>query len=200
MSEWKYQKRFKKKLLVNEFEIRPTNISEYDKLKQFHYIATKKPTTITHTFGLYNNDILYGIIIYNLTSLQLAARKKTILHKIMKNMTKTEQAVFLNKNVRSISRVIIHPSIRGIGLAAKLVEETWRQLDVRFVEGFGFMAYYRNFHPDSYSYYIKVQRVLRSSEFFKNSGPRIAMTKRLKTPIMRYGYVLYINDKIKCQI
>lgn len=197
MSKWKYQKPFKKKLLVNEFEIRPTNISEYDKLKQFHYIATKKPTTITHTFGLYHDSILYGIIIYNYPMLQLLARKKTIIHKITKNMTKSENAIFLNKNTRIISRIIIHPSVRGVGLASKLIEETWRLIDVRFIELVGFMSYYQNFNPDSYSYYIKVKRILKSSEFFGTSHKR-SMAKRLKTPIMRYGYVLYINEKIKC--
>jgi len=111
-------------------------------------------------------------------------------------MTKTENAVFLNNNTRIISRIIIHQSVRGVGLASKLIEETWRLIGVRFIELVGFMSYYQNFNPDSYSYYIKVKRVLKSSEFFGTSNTR-AMTKRLKTPIMRYGYILYINEKIK---
>jgi len=81
MNKWKYQKPFKKKLLADEFEIRPTTISEYDKLKQFHYITTKKPMAITHTFGLYHDSILYGIIIYNYPTLQLLARKKQLFIK-----------------------------------------------------------------------------------------------------------------------
>lgn len=200
MTKWKYLKSIKKKLLIDEFEIRPTSLSEYHKLSQFHYITTKQPTAPKNTFGVYHNDILYGIIIYNLTSLQLIARKKTILNKLLQNKTIIQRAKFLNNNVRSIARIVIHPSVRGIGLASKLIEESWRKLGVRFVEGFGFMAYYRNFHPDTYSYYIKAERVLKPSEFFLREDRKGAMRSRLKTPIMRYGYVLYINEKISCKL
>ncbi len=191
---WKLKKQTKKKLLRDEFEIKKCNIREYHKLAKFHYINAKKPTVTPFTFGLYHNGILYGVIVYTFTSIQLAARSKTPLGKILKRYNNIPRKCrFLNKNVLSIGRVVIHPSVRGIGLGYRLVEDTWRNLKVRFVEGFGFMAYYRNFHPDSYSYYIKVQRTLNPSEYFREKDQKGAMRKRLQTPIARYGYVMYIN-------
>ena len=42
--------------------------------------------------------------------------------------------------------------------------------------------------------------ILKPSEFFLTEDKKGAMRARLKTPIMRYGYVLYINEKIKTKL
>lgn len=201
MNEWKYLNGVKKKYLKNEFEIRKINPLEYHKLSKFHYINTNIPSGRRQCFGLYHNEILYGVVLYAMTSLELTARHKTILGKFLSRFKdKRRRCQVLNKNTMCISRLVMHPSIRGIGAASRLIEETWRKLGVRFVEGFGYMAYYRNFHPKSYSYYIKVERVVSANDFLNYKSDKGAMIHRLKSPIMKYGYVLYINENIKISL
>lgn len=195
---WKYIKNKPKKLLRNELIIKKCKKSEYDKLKKFHYIIQDLPAITYDIFGMYHKDILYGIIVYSAPTLELLARSKTVLGKILKKYDKNTRYKFLNKNCKVTGRIVVHPSIRGIGAGSKLVEDTWRKTNVRFVEGLSVMSYYRNFYPNSYSYNIKIKRVLRASEFFY-IDPKASMKNRLKTPIVKYGYVLYINDKIKCK-
>jgi|APSaa5957512535_1039671.scaffolds.fasta_scaffold02378_9 hypothetical protein len=195
---WQLLENVEKKWLRDEFTIRPAKLSEYDKLKMFHYITTKRPGGPRFTFGLYYNDICYGVLIYAVTSLELAARKKTILGKLLSHYpNKVKRYKFLNKNTVTISRIVVHPSVRGIGVGAKLIEDTWRTLGVRFVEGFGYMAYFRNFHPKSFSYYIKINRVLKAKDFFDYQSDKGQMIHRAKSPVLKYGYVLYINPDVK---
>jgi len=47
---------------------------------------------------------------------------------------------FVNANVRAISRVVVHPQFRSLGLAAALVREVCRQCPTRFVEAFAVMG------------------------------------------------------------
>jgi GNAT superfamily N-acetyltransferase len=47
---------------------------------------------------------------------------------------------WINKNVRAISRVIVHPQFRALGLASRLVERVCRDCPTRFVEAFAVMG------------------------------------------------------------
>ena len=47
---------------------------------------------------------------------------------------------FVNRNVRTISRVIVHPQFRSLGLASRLVHEVCRAATVRYVEAFAVMG------------------------------------------------------------
>lgn len=194
---WKYLPKRPKKNLATEFELRKVGIKEFEKLKKFHYISTGRVSIPMSVHGLYHNNILYAIVVYNLaTTSHLRARSKTVLGKILDSFkTRGQRFRFLNKNCRNISRIVVHPSVRGIGLVSRLINETWPKLGVRFIEGYGFMAYYRNFHPKGFSYYIKVRKTLTTGEFFhkKTKNEKGSMLERLKTPVQTYGYVLYIN-------
>jgi hypothetical protein len=50
------------------------------------------------------------------------------------------QLSLINKNIRRISRVIIEPRFRGLGLAARLVRETMPQVNVPIVEALAVMG------------------------------------------------------------
>jgi len=201
MKEWKYLTKVSKKFLRDEFKIMEVSPSEYHKLAQFHYINTKIPGGKRRCFGLYHNKILYGVVIYGMPALALAARKRTVLGKLLAGFrSQRRRGQVLNKNTMVISRIVLHPSIRGIGASSRLIEETWRKIGVRFVEGYGYMAYYRNFHAKSYSYYIRVTRAVSVDEFLNHKSDRGQMIHRLKSPIMKYGYVLYINDNVKISL
>jgi hypothetical protein len=46
----------------------------------------------------------------------------------------------INKNIRCISRVIIEPRFRGLGLASRLVRETMPKMDVPIIEAMAVMG------------------------------------------------------------
>ena len=47
---------------------------------------------------------------------------------------------FVNAHVRTISRVIVHPQFRGLGLAARLVRRICEECPTRYVEAFAAMG------------------------------------------------------------
>lgn len=193
---WKYKTGIKPKKLIDELVVSVGTKKEYSKLKKFHYINKDFPAGGYQIFSLKHNGVLYGITVYSPPILELLARNKTHIGKAMnvKFGHKSAKYKFLNKNFRTTSRVIIHPSLRGIGCASYLSQQTWRKVGVRFIEAIGAMLYFRNFFPKPYSYYIKVSRKLSATTFFDTKSPKGASMKRLKTPVQRYGYVLYINE------
>ena len=201
MRMWNYKKVNKQKKVIDELEIVKGNHADYEKLKKFHYINRTIPSAKKIIYALKHKNILYGVIVYSPPSLELIARNRTHIGKAMKKgyPIKVDRYKFLNRNFIYISRIIIHPSLRGIGAANYLIENTWRLMGKRFVEGMGAMLWYRNFFPKSYSYYMKVEIQLDDNSFFvqRAKQPKGTSIKRLKTPVQKYGYVLYINDKIK---
>jgi ABC-type ATPase with predicted acetyltransferase domain len=51
-----------------------------------------------------------------------------------------EKILFANANVRTLSRVIVHPQFRSIGLASLLVREVCRGAETRYVEALAVMG------------------------------------------------------------
>ena len=207
MRMWEYTKT-KQKKLIDELKIVAGTKADYEKLKKFHYINTANPSGKLCVFSLKHKNTLYGVIVYSPPILEIVARNRTHIGKAMNKayLDRSDRYKFLNKNFTNVSRVIIHPSIRGIGSASYLIENTWREVKTRFVECNSAMLYYRNFFPKSYSYYTKVERQLDEREFFigrhlkrntLGNGGRGASVRRIATPVQRYGYVLYINEDMK---
>ncbi len=60
------------------------------------------------------------------------------------NLSPSQRAHQANAQVRTISRVIVHPQFRGIGLASELVRLMIERCPVRYVEA---LAHLGRFHP-----------------------------------------------------
>jgi hypothetical protein len=58
---------------------------------------------------------------------------------------KRERLAFINKNIRCISRVIIEPRFRGLGLASLLVRETMGRMRVPVIEALAVMGHINPF-------------------------------------------------------
>ena len=59
---------------------------------------------------------------------------------IFAGLDKGTRLKLINKNIRTISRVIIEPRFRSLGLAVRLVKETMPIMDVPFVEALAVMG------------------------------------------------------------
>jgi GNAT superfamily N-acetyltransferase len=126
---------------------------DYRKLARFHYAAGKPATWAGVWRAVYcdrqsrnlNSEIsalrsersnprsarVVAVAVLSWPTLACAAREQAMgKHEI----------VWLNSNVRTISRVIVHPQFRGIGLASALVRRICARCPTRYVEAIAAMG------------------------------------------------------------
>ncbi|MGQ9469293.1 MAG: GNAT family N-acetyltransferase [Nitrososphaerales archaeon] len=122
--------------LVKEMRIVEGSLEDYKKLAYFHYrssylVAPKR------IFAMERNDEIVGVIIY--------ARPPFICFGRAKYFGRALKAEELNAKLLTITRVIIHPKYRTIGLGAKLVRETLPLAGSPYVEMIAVMSRYNPF-------------------------------------------------------
>ncbi|MGQ9469668.1 MAG: hypothetical protein ACUVTD_07620, partial [Nitrososphaerales archaeon] len=122
--------------LVKEMRITEGSIEDYKKLAHFYYrssylVAPKK------IFAMKRNDETVGVIVY--------ARPSFICFGRTKYFGRWLKAKELNERLLTITRVIVHPKYRTIGLGAKLVRETLPLAGSPYVEMIAVMARYNPF-------------------------------------------------------
>jgi len=74
-----------------------------------------------------------GVIVYAMPVLNCALRHRATGGRYLIG-SRVERLVLLNRELRTISRVVIHPQFRGIGLAIRLVRETLAKAKSVYVE------------------------------------------------------------------
>jgi len=121
--------------LVKEMRIEPGILDDWRKLSGFHYrshwaVATRE------IFCLRRKGELCGVIVYSYPPIACFGRRK-----VLPRMTVKE----LNRKLSIISRVVVHPKYRSIGLGAKLVRETLPRISTPYVEMVAVMAKYNPF-------------------------------------------------------
>ncbi len=82
---------------------------------------------------------LIGVIAYSYPAVALAARNRA-LAPLVARLPARGRARFWNAHLRTISRVVLEPNWRGLGLAARLVRETLPQAGTPYVEALAAMA------------------------------------------------------------
>ena len=80
-----------------------------------------------------------GVIVYSTPSLCMELRN-VAMGNMFCGLDAESRASLVNRNVRCISRVIIEPRFRGLGLASRLVRETMGQMGVGIVEASAVMG------------------------------------------------------------
>ncbi|PVX24543.1 MAG: ABC transporter ATP-binding protein [Candidatus Bathyarchaeum sp.] len=143
-------KRFGKEIQVNyypnninkecsikkEMHIKKGTRSDYKKLAHFHYRDSR---IFAHhkIFVMKRETETVGAIVYSSPPLAVTGRRQAI----GKKMTIQE----INNKIIRISRVVIHPKYRTIGLGAKIVKETLPLAEKPYVETIAVMAKYNPF-------------------------------------------------------
>ena len=80
-----------------------------------------------------------GVIVYTMPTPALELRN-VATGGMFSGFDRSTQIGLINKNIRCISRVIIEPRFRGLGLASRLVRETVGRIDVPIVEAMAVMG------------------------------------------------------------
>lgn len=127
----------KKCSITKQTRIQQGTIQDYKQLAQFHYRESGGLPPPRKVFALKRRDETVGAIVYSYPPLGCFGRSRVF----KKRMTAKE----LNENLSIISRVVLHPKYRTIGLGTRLVKETLPLAGTPCVETVAVMAKYNPF-------------------------------------------------------
>jgi ABC-type ATPase with predicted acetyltransferase domain len=122
--------------LVKEMHVTEGSKADYKKLAHFHY-RDSRLFARHKIFTMKRGDETVGAIVYGSPPLAVTGRRKAL----DRNPTIQE----INRDIIRISRVVIHPKYRTIGLGAKIVAETLPRAGKPIVETIAVMAKYNPF-------------------------------------------------------
>ncbi len=160
--------------------IEKASIEDYNKLSRFHYRTKGKDESaglrLKDCYRLLYNDALIGVIVYSRSYLNLKARNMIFGERYVYTPGDLHRARLINEEIARISRMVIHPKFRGIGLGAFLVRETLPLVKAKVVEVLAAMAKYNPFFEkagmirveyrrDEVSVEKKIRRFLEASDF-----------------------------------
>ena len=120
--------------LTHQMTIQQGATADYKALSQFHYRTNRLPPQ-RKIFTLKRKNELCGVIVYSYPSPITFGRARVWKGNIQQ----------LQREVSNISRVIVHPKYRSIGLGTKLVAETLSQAGTPCIETVAVMAKYNPF-------------------------------------------------------
>jgi len=123
-------------------------LEDYNKLSRFHYRSKSEESEslwLKDCYKLLFEGELIGVIVYSRSYLNLKPRNMVFGKRYVYTPGDLLKARLINEEIARITRVIIHPKFRGIGLGAFLVRETMPKVDAKVVEVLAVMAKYNPF-------------------------------------------------------
>jgi hypothetical protein len=132
--------------VTRKLRIVPGASDDYRQLAHYHYrdsssgpaagiFALKSVSSLP---GLSRRDTV-GVIVYSMPAAGLELRNAATGNFLV-GLDRATQLALINKNIRCISRVIIEPRFRSLGLATRLVSETMPRMNVPIIEALAVMG------------------------------------------------------------
>lgn len=140
----KVKGKMKKCSVCKKMKIVPGCLDDYRKLAHYHY-RDCHPGPFEKIFVLKNESLrithkkIIGVIVYSMPSPRLELRS-SVMDNFFGGFDRSTQLELINKNIRCISRVIIEPRFRGLGLANRLVRQTMPEMNVPIIEAVAVMG------------------------------------------------------------
>lgn len=146
-----------------ELRIEPGCKRDYEAFAGMHYRATDELGFVDRVFVLRQVDGAepLGIVVYAHPALELSLRNKATRGWFSRNPTR------VNRHLRVLRRLVIHPDVRGCGLGHFLVRKTMPLIGTRFVECLAAMG---EFNP-----VFERGGMTRVGQYDVPSGPRTAV-------------------------
>jgi len=147
-------------VVINEVERKPCSIcadvriekgsiEDYERLKRFHYRSKNEKELASlrmkDCYKLLYGSSLIGVIVYSYSYLNLKPRNMVFGDRYVFTPGDLHKAQLINEEIARISRVVIHPKFRGIGLGEFLVKETLPKVNAKVIEVLAVMAKYNPF-------------------------------------------------------
>jgi ABC-type ATPase with predicted acetyltransferase domain len=121
--------------LAGEMKVVEGSTADWRQLSGFHY-RSHKIAAPRKIFSLRRGDELCGVIVYCYPPTTVFGRRLVLPKMSMKE---------LNSKLSVISRVVVHPKYRTIGLGTKLIKDTLPLAGTEYVEMSAVMAKYNPF-------------------------------------------------------
>jgi len=123
--------------VTSDLRIEEGSLEDYKRLAEFHYRSSRHPPSLK-VFALKRKDNeTVGVILYSWPPANVSGRKQAL--------GKSLSLKDLNQKLAMISRVVLHPKYRSIGLGVRLVKETLPLVGRPYVETIAVMARYNPF-------------------------------------------------------
>ena len=116
--------------LWRALRIEPGGLKDYAALGRMHYRADSAVGFVDKVFVCRESpggEVL-GAVVYGRPALELSRRNACTAGRFVRRPD------LLNREVRSIKRLVVHPDVRGCGIAHRLVRATLPMVGTRFVE------------------------------------------------------------------
>jgi len=138
--------------LIDELRIERGASGDYQQLASFHYksgrpgavtavyrMVHRAPTVVGRFVGRPDETTIVGVLIRSLPSLGCQLRDRATSDRY-RGMGVLAAAAMVNREFRTISRVVIHPQWRGLGLAVRMVQHALRDPETQYTEALAAMG------------------------------------------------------------
>lgn len=151
-------------------------LDDYKLLARYHYrgnhpgpitaiFALKSQTSITGVLG----PKTIGVVVYSTAGPSLELRN-IATGNFFVGLDRSTQLSLINANIRRISRLIIEPRFRGLGLASRLVRETMPLVNVPIIEAVAVMGWVNPFLERAGMKAYKAKPATSSVQFIEALG------------------------------
>jgi GNAT superfamily N-acetyltransferase len=131
--------------VCENLQIVPGCLDDYKRLSCYHYRGGHPgPASSIFVLKQPGGKVPVGVIVYSTTSAVLELRNIATNH-FFANLDMSTKLGLINANIRRISRVVVEPRYRGLGLASRLVRETMPLVNVPIVEALAVMGWINPF-------------------------------------------------------
>lgn len=137
---------------ADELTLRPGTLADYAPLAAHHYLrrrpvtatavwvlADARPTVVGRYLGRRGEARPVGVLVVSLPALACALRDVALGGRY-RGLSRSAAARLLNAEVRCISRVVVHPQWRGLGLAVRLVRHALDHAATAYTEALAAMG------------------------------------------------------------
>jgi len=168
--------------VTSDLQIEEGTMQDYMQLAEFHY---RNPTTHPVPLKIYalrqRDGTPAGVIMYAWPPINIFGRKEAIGRKLS-----IKEA---NEKIATISRVILHPKYRSIGLGERIVRETLPLVGRSYIEVMAVMARYNPFFEKAGMHKI-VQRspdpsIIRAIKMLQDLGFKPYLLSSMRTNLER---------------
>ena len=131
--------------VCENLQITPGCLDDYRRLARYHYLdGCTGPASAIFVLSKAGCQTPVGVIVYSNAPVVLELRNIATGH-VFAGLDRGTQLELINANIRRISRLIIEPRFRGVGLASRLVRETMPLVNVPIVEALAVMGWVNPF-------------------------------------------------------
>ena len=148
-------------------QIVPGCLDDYKRLARYHYRGSH-PGPASAIFALRRAGCKtpVGVIVYSTAPAVLELRN-VATGNVFAGLDRSTQLALINANIRRISRVVIEPRFRGVGLASRLVRETMPMVNVPVVEAVAVMGWVNPFFEKAGMKSYKAQPSVAGVQFIE---------------------------------